>query len=338
MVATMKPLSTIAAAALALGALRCAAPPPPAVTAAPPPPPPPVVVVTASAAPVAAPAPVQEPIDPAADATKLAVVRSLCDAAIKHDKDAVLVGCRSCPPFEGEERDGIVAIDPASFWPLESLVRGSFSRPGADEVAAIFEGCEPHAANYGGTLFAAKTATGYKAMTYASGLHPERCEPYRRKDGRDLLVCSWSDAHQSTAFTQVLAYDLTRAVPDDPLKGWSALATVSRNDYAVCWGVSPEVGVVQGKLLGYHFEDRNRDGVPDLVIEVLHRRTPLTPALDKRVLKACAEAQAKDPDDGRIDVPALVGKPAKETLELIFDGQGFRPTTKTAAILKRLGD
>lgn len=329
MFATMK--SPILAATLALGALCCAAPPPPVITPLPPPPP----VVTARAAP--APAPVQEPIDPAADAAKLSVVRSLCKAAIKHDKDRVLVGCRSCPPFEGEGTDGIVAVDPPDFWPLETLVRGSFSRPGADEVAAIFEGCEPHAANYGGTLFATKTATGYAATTYASGLHPEHCETYRRKDGRDLLVCRWSDAHQSTAFTQVLAYDLTRATADDPLKGWSALATVSRNDYAVCWGVSPEVGVVQGKLLGFHFEDRNRDGLPDLVVDLTHRRTPLSPALDKRVQKACADAQAKNPDDPRVDVPALVGEPAKETLELIFDGQGFRPTTKTAAILKRLG-
>lgn len=333
----MKLPATVAAlVALAALALRCAPPPPPVIVE--PAPPPPSATPTATATAAAAPPP-QEPIDPAADQDKLALVTSICPAAIQHREGKVRVGCRTCPPFEGDEAkpDGRVAIDPEQLFPVEALYRGSFSRPGADEIAAVFEGCEPHAGNYGGTLFAEKTSDGYRVITYASGLHPASCQTYRRKDRRDVLVCQWSDAHQSTAFTQVLVYDLARATADDPLKGWEKLAHVETNGYSVCWGVSPEVGVEQGKVLGFRFEDRNGDGVPDVVVEVLHKKTPYSAAIDKAIQRKCAEASARKPDDmPSIDVAALLGKPAKLTLEFLADGAGFKPTPKTAALLQHM--
>ncbi|APR78536.1 Hypothetical protein A7982_03883 [Minicystis rosea] len=330
------PTQLVAGASLAAIALRCASPPPPiAVAPAPPPSAAPTATATASAA---VSLPPQAPIDPAADQEKLALVTSICRAAIQHHEGKVRVGCRACPPFEGDDAkpDGRVAIDPPHLFPVEELYRGSFSRPGADEVAAVFEGCEPHAANYGGTLFAEKTESGYRMITYASGLHPASCRVYRRKDGRDVLVCRWSDAHQSTAFTQVFVYDLARATADDPLKGWDALATVSDNSYSVCWGIDPEGGIMQGSVIDFRFEDRNGDHVPDIVVDVMHRWTPYSAAVNKVIQKRCAEASAERPDDvPTIDVPKLLGEPAKATLELIADGQGFKPTAKTARLFPR---
>lgn len=328
-------LLAVPAVLLAIGCPAPPPPPPPSVVVEPPPAPTivPAASATASAAPVRAPA----PIDPAADKDKLAVVRALCPAAIQHHEGKVRVGCRACPPFEDAPPDGEVAVDPESFFPLLQLYRGAFSKPGADEVAAVFDGCEPHAANYGGTVFAEKTPTGYRMITYASGLHPASCEVYHRPDKRDLLVCQWSDAHQSTGFMQVLSYDLTQAKADDPLTGWKQLVTVSDNSYSVCWGVSPEAGVMQGRVLGFRFEDRNGDKVPDVVVDIEHRTTPYSPALDKAIQKKCAEAQAKNPDNTSIDVPKLLGKPQKETLELFGGLQGFKPSPRTAALLKKLG-
>lgn len=327
----------VLAAHTALLAVGCVAPPPPpSVIVAPPPAASiaPTVAAVASAAPARAPA----PVDPAADQDAIALAGAVCPAAIQHHQGKVRVGCRACPPFDGAPPDGQIAVDPRTFFPIEKLYRGAFSRAGADEVAAVFEGCEPHAANYGGTLFAEKTATGYRALTYASGLHPASCEVYHRKDERDVLVCTWSDAHQSTAFTEILYYDLTHARVDDPLKGWHALVTVSRNDYSVCWGISPESGVTQGRVLGFRIEDRNGDGVPDVVVEVAHRHTPYSPGMAKVVEKRCAAEQVKKPDDAPvIDVPKLLGKPLPETLEFLGDPGGFRPSPRTAATLKKLG-
>jgi hypothetical protein len=330
----------ILAAHTVLLALGCAGPPPPPapppITVAPPPAP--SAAPTAARAASAAPARAYAPIDPAADQDKLALVGALCPAAIQHREGKVRVGCRTCPPFDGSPPDGEVRVDPETFLPLEKLYRGAFSRAGADEVAAVFEGCEPHAANYGGTLFAEKTATGYRTITYASGLHPASCEVYHRPDERDVLVCSWSDAHQSTGFTQILYYDLTQAKTDDPLAGWNRLVTVSDNSYSVCWGVSPEGGVTQGSVLGFRIEDRNGDRVPDVVVEVMHRNTPYSPAMDKAIKKKCAEEQAKKPDDAPIiDVPKLLGKPIKETLEFLGDQKGFKPAPRTAPALKKFG-
>lgn len=333
--------SFVVCASLAALASRCASPPPPVVIEPAPQPPPPASAALTATATAAVSSPPQAPIDPAADQDKLAIVTSICSAAIQHREGKVRVGCRACPPFAGDDGkpDGRVAVDPELLFPLESLHHGSFSRPGADEIAAVFEGCEPHAANYGGTLFAEKTNGGYRMITYASGLHPSSCKVYRRKDGRDVLVCRWSDAHQSTAFTQVLVYDLARATADDPLRGWDQLVQVETNGYSVCWGVSPDAGVMQGSVLDFRFEDRNGDGVPDVVVDILHKKTPYSAALDKAIQKKCAEAEAKAqrPDDApTIDVPKLLGKPAKHTLEFIADGPGFKPTAKTAALLKRM--
>lgn len=317
----------------------CSAPPPatpPPATLAPQAAP--RATATAPAAP--SPAAAQAPIDPAADADELAFARSICQAAVKHDRGKVRVGCQTCPPFDGkaeaDQPDGRVAVDPEAFWAIEHLYHGAFVEPGADEVAAVFEGCEPHAMNFGGTLFARKTAAGYRAITYASAFHPASCQVYHRPDRRDELVCDWFDAHQTMGFTQILAYDAARATGDDPLKAWDALATVNDNSGGVCFGVSPDVGVKQGKVVGYRFEDRNGDHVPDLLVDVLHRATPYSAATAAAIQKKCREAAAAGREEPTMDVPALLGQPVKETLELLFDGERFKPTPKTAALIRRL--
>ena len=324
----------------ACAALSCAAPPPPPAPLAPERSSPPAVTV--SAAPTASATPAPLPIDPGADPDKLALVRSICPAAIKHQEGRVLVGCRACPPFvaESAKPDGKVEVDPADFWPVEALYRGSFSKPGAHEVASVFKGCEPHAGSYGGMLFAEQTGAGFRATTYVSGLRPERCEVYHRKDGRDLLVCQTGEAWQSTHSTSVFVYDLARAAADDPWKGKSELALVTENGFAVCWALSHGDGIVQGSVRRFRFEDRNHDGVPDVVVDVVHRMTPYSPRIERVIQRACADAatRAGTPDEmpSIFDPSALLGAPVKETLEFLFDGQDFRPTAKTAASLKRL--
>src|SRR5262249_6159968 len=239
-------------------------------------------------------------------------------AAIKHDKGKVLVGCRACPPFKGDQAkpDGKVAVDPESFWPIEGVYRGSFTAPGAEERAVVFEGCEPHAANYGGTLLVEVTAPGsFRARAYYSAVHPESCRPYRRPDGRDLLVCRWSDAHQGPSFQEGFAFDFTAAKEDDPVKGWTSLVRVDDSSHGVCFGIPPDVGVFQGRILGFTFEERKGDRAPHVLIDLEHRHTPYSRALVQSVEKKCKDAS---PDDPTIDVAKLLGAPRKETVEFVF--------------------
>lgn len=324
---------------LALLICGCSAPvtPPPANAPVPLPTPVASAKATPTAIPSATPA-VQAPIDPAADREQLAIAQGICAAAIKHVDGKVLVGCRACPPFSGAagHPDGIVAVDPADFYPLELSFTGAFTKAGATEIAAVFQGCESHAENFGGTLLIEKTASGYKAGNYHSGVHPDSCKPYHRADGRDLLVCQWADAHQSIGFSSVFAYDFSLSTPDEVEKGWKDLATVHDNSFQLCMGVDPTEGVNQGRVIGYRFEDKNADGKLDVVIDVEHRHTAGSAALTAKVDKACKAAKPKGDDAPSVDAAALLGKPVKASLVLIFDGQTFKATAASEKIIKGL--
>src|SRR5579871_2777953 len=76
----------------------CAEGPRPVTVVTPPPVQTPPVASSAVAAPPAPPP--APPVDPAADGDRLAIAKQVCPAAIKHDKGQVLVGCRTCPPFD----------------------------------------------------------------------------------------------------------------------------------------------------------------------------------------------------------------------------------------------
>ena len=93
--------------------------------------------------------------------------------------------------------------------------------------------------------------------------------------------------------------------------------------------------MLQGHVLGFRFEDRNGDGVPDLVVDLDHRRTPGSRALDARVQKACNDATAAGGEPS-IDALKLFGAPKRETVELLFDGHGWKPTPRSAAVLRGL--
>jgi hypothetical protein len=323
-------------------AFACASPPsspPPAAPTSPLSAPPPADPLPPASAERNEEAPEASPsIDATVDPDELRLVQSICAPAIKHEGGKVLVGCTNCPPFEGgkAKSDAKPAIDPDTFFPLELVIAGSFTKPGASEIAAVFQGCESHAENYGGTLLLEKVASGFRSLYYASGVHPSWCKPRKRSDGRDLLVCKWADAHQGTGFTEVFVYDFARSSAADPTAGWTSLVHVEDTSFSVCFGISPESGVRQGEVGDVRFQGKSGN---DLAIEIRHRRTPFSTGLDQKISKACQTAAAKQPpDEGgvSVDVPKLVGAPAKDVLELTFDGSGWKPTAKTAKIIKAL--
>jgi hypothetical protein len=69
------------------------------------------------------------------------------------------------------------------------------------------------------------------------------------------------------------------------------------------------------------------------VVEVTHRFTPYSKGLEGRVKKEC---QAAGGDDPTIDTAKVLGAPGKDVLELLFDGKVFKPTPKSAAIMRAL--
>jgi hypothetical protein len=302
---------------------------------------PPLAPVAASVSAVAfAPASVSSPpvyppaLRPAgADPNRFEFVAALCASAIKHDKGRLLVGCRDCPPFDASSAtpDGRVVVDPDPFFALELVVRGSFSRPGADQAALVFEGCEPHSANWGGSLLVERSGPSWKAVQYASGYHPRACKVYRRNDGRDILVCRHSDVHQSTATDTISTFDFSLATPDDPEKGWEQVFTSLNNASSVCMGVSPD-GVTEDRVESFELRDVNADGKVDLAIQVQRAHVDYSKALETRIHKQCEKALQSDPHSfPTIRSSTFLPAPVRSLLEFVHDGTRFVATPATRA-------
>ena len=151
-------------------------------------------------------------------AEHVAFLSDICPVALHYDSElgsGVVAGCRTCPPFEGPGAapDGKIAVDGEDFFQLELLVSGHFTRAQADQRLAVFNGCEPHSDNWGGSVLAESSAGHFKSLSYASGIRPQRCKPYRRSDGRDLALCEFTDAHQALGTDSLASLDFSAAPP-----------------------------------------------------------------------------------------------------------------------------
>ncbi len=145
------------------------------------------------------------PVDLAPElAQQIGFLSDLCNVALRYETEGahrIRVGCRSCPPFEGPAAlsDGRIAVDGKDFFELEQFVFGHFTAANAEQRLAVFHGCEAPAANFGGTLIAERQGDKFRSLRYLSGLRPQACKAYHRPDGRELAVCEFTDAHQSSS-------------------------------------------------------------------------------------------------------------------------------------------
>ena len=342
----MPPSSFALGTLFALGVVRACAAPPPAHSAGADPhtaSSSPAALPTNSAVPAAsnavvAAAPPALPLVTAAvasDDDKLAFLRQVCEVAVHRDKTGKTdaLGCACCPPFEEHgcppkppTRTVKSAADAVSR--LDTLVLGSFTRAGADEAAASFQGCESHAQNYGGTALyghVLDARASWKPLQYLSGFHPDACVGVRGTDGRDRLVCDRSDAHQTTGERYLLTHDFTE--PD--FADADVLAIVMHDDNCIGATMLPAGWpMVQAGLHGY--EMAMRDGKPALVAHVDFAK--LVP--DKRYLTACAKAIRTGRNTDFDAAQALLPPPQPGELVFAFDGSTFKLASSSAALKK----
>jgi hypothetical protein len=296
--------------------------------------------VASAAAPIASASalpPLADPLTPPADLTdptareKLAFASTVCAVALKGKRPKLEVGCRECPPFERQEAlpDGLLIRDPDPFYPLEVLVRGAFTRAGADEAAAVFSGCESHAENWGGTLLAKREGNAWRAVEYRSGVHPQSCKAFRRPDGRDMLVCRWVDGHQSFWHDRLFSYDF--AQPDGSDGAWKPIFELDDNTTGGCFmGVAPGMEVTRGTIDRFEFSDVNHDGHNELIVRVSHAKSAVGPAFHAW----CALAQkALEKDKSMPPLGGAAGQTRQHRLVFKLDGEAFVPDRATAAQL-----
>jgi hypothetical protein len=245
-------------------------------------------------------------------AQQIGFLSDVCNVAMNYETGGahrIRVGCRSCPPFEGPAAvsDGRIAVDGKDFFELELFVSGHFTAADADQRLAVFNGCEPHSANWGGTLIAERKGDKFKSLRYLSGLRPQACQAYHRPDGRDLAVCEFTDAHQSISTDTLSVLDF--AV--DPPKTQTLLSFTNQDPCFTDPGTRTTEELIES------FELNQNPAAKNNGLLVRTARTPRT--LDQQYQRYCQE-----------NVPGAAlerpfSKPQITTRQYRFDGESFVP-------------
>jgi hypothetical protein len=201
---------------------------------------------------------------------------------------------------------------------------GSFTEPGARELAVTFFGCEPHSSNWGGTMLYRRLKDSWSFVSYTSGVRPDRCQPYRLQQRRDVLICQWADAHQSIGRAHVFVYDFV--APDR--RCWTELVDFI-DDSSLCegepgkpltWSTLDRVRIQQlngDRILDVRVEGRSRSGVPS-----------------KRFHDVCMAKLNTDVPPTRAQLEterALLGPLKHLVYDFVSDGRSFKPASDPAA-------
>ncbi len=271
---------------------------------------------------------------------KLEIAASICGAAVRHDQKKLVVGCRSCPPFDSRSGpDGKVVVDPSEakgeyFYPIEHVYHGSFTAAGVTEAAVVFTGCEPHAGNYGGTMLVGKPGNVWVAKTYRSGFHPDACKTFTLPDSRQILVCDWETNHQGFVSAMVDTYDFARGSDEDIEVGWSHVMSVDTNAFASCMMGAPTDVVQVGQITEYHFDTATADRAPRLVVTTRSGGGKRTRAFNAKCAELVKEIEKENPRE--IDLVSSVAA-SKKAFFFRWDKTRFVPDEATKKALKALG-
>lgn len=300
----------------------------------------------ASAGPAAMPGPATAPSSdallplpagpPGADPLDVAVAASVCAAAYLPSDDgrAPTIGCRSHPPFEKPEQrpDGKLPVfagdDLLTFCAVQKVYRGSFLRPGARQAVVSFSQCKDNdpgatwdSAFPGSAMLVEEAGDRWKTIAFQDGVNIEACLQDRRADGRDVLLCQsnlWagSAGHKSYFF----ALDFGR--PDRPV---DTLAQIY-GDTLSCFALEPAFtlpsGFVSFQIEKTSLSDVDKNGAPDLVVDVSRARAAPSPALDAKVRAVCMNS-------AQADGQSLLPPPKKTRLVFLAQRDGFSPTPAT---------
>ena len=246
-------------------------------------------------------------------AQQIGFLSDLCNVALHYETGGAhrtRVGCRTCPPFEGAAAisDGRIAVDGNDFYELELSISGHFTAPNADQRLAVFQGCEPHSANWGGTLLAERSGDKFRSLRYLSGIRPQSCQAFHRADGLDLAVCEFGDTHQSISTDTLSVLDFSV----DPPKDQTLLSFTNQDPCATDPGTRTTEEVIESYELNQNPAAKNNG----LIVRTT--RTPRT--MDVPYQRYCRENTPGSPATER-----PFSKPEVSTRQYRFDGQSFVP-------------
>jgi hypothetical protein len=194
-------------------------------------------------------------------------------------------GCNVCPHGDGGE------------WKLQSGITGHFAGAASENIVLSMTGCEPHAANFGGSVLLTKRAGKWRRLWYQSGAITDTCRKIPLADHREVLFCEGSYMGSGTLAQSLYAMDLS--LPEE--KRFTQLVLVEDTMGACFAGAALRKAFIEK----VEFPDLNADGMPDLRVSL---QTGTTKKFtEAEIAKYCPDA-----------LPQPVTR--RTTLEFLFQG------------------
>ena len=241
----------------------------------------------------------------------MAVLQIICPGQIRSEvlKNGRDYGCRGCPSFTSFAGQPPTHEKEPDF-EIRSVLKGSFTRPGASEVLAEFSGCEPHASNFGGTLLLEKSGQKWRRVRYAGGL-VGLVRTYAQADGHDIVLDQGGYTGQGTSTGWISVYDFS-SKPDPSEHTLLRLEDTSGN---ACQLDRVALAYIE-KL---EFPDLDGDGKPDL-----------------RVTVRWGQAKVPVRFRGKCEEDFKPPSPPAYTIDFVFDGKSLRVVPGSAATLRKV--
>jgi len=241
----------------------------------------------ASAEPPRPPPPRATPF-PGADLDKLAFVESLCPAAVETKGEKVRVGCRACPPFEGDDAkpDGRIVQDPTPFFELTEVYGGSFTRSGATQAVLAFEQCRGPGATGAGTVVVEKSDSSWHWNAIGIYHDVTSCVVIPRAS-HDVLACHDGATGPHDGVVQLY----THAFAAGGVISQDFILDMSFNSPGVCNTSADDLRdmdrVRDITIRRIEAFDADHDGKTDLRVHLRYASIEITDLLARRIIGLC---------------------------------------------------
>lgn len=207
-------------------------------------------------------------------------------------------------------------------WSLVRITRGYFLSSASDDAVVSTVGCEPHSENGGGSILLTHRGEKWEMQWYKPGVDTSRCHKVQLTSGREILVCLGASGAQGNIATELYEEDLLRP-RGSLMAGESDIFAVVDNTLAC--GFYDETSILKHALLEKIDFAKAPGG---------HEAMSVTFSMGPRKMTP----EATDACNARLPRRSLFIPPMRRyTINFVFDGHNFEPTSSSAALEKRLG-
>jgi hypothetical protein len=201
---------------------------------------------------------------------------------------------------------------------LVGVTRGHFLSTFSDDAVLSTIGCEPRAANYGGTILLTRQTWGWSMVWYRAGADTSKCHKIAVENPREILVCLGTSVGQGHFSTALDVEDLAAGEE-------RGFLSVSDNTAAMECGTNlrgDRVPLVRGGIEKVEF-GTSADGRPLVSVTAFTGQK----WLNNEEVEACEDLRSGAKPRHELNI-----FPATKTyhLEFFFDGHDFKPTAESA--------